>query len=488
MKKLIFILSLGFIFGSCSDYLDVNTDPNNPTEVDAALVLPVAQTYSANQLLFDRYMNTFGNMMMANWSQSDGYSWYDDEFLYLVSTTFYDQIWNYSYRNTLKQYNILDVESENMSYYSAISKIMKSYQFQYLVDAYGDIPYFEALQRGSNLTPAFDDAQVVYDDLIVELDNAILLIENASMLTDVELPGEDDIIFHGDMNKWLQLANTIKMRVLIRQSGLSSKQDYIQNEFTKIENSGYGFITEDVMVQPGYIQDVGKQNPFWDDYGADASGVQTNNGKATCASDYIIGVLESNNDPRIDYIYQLPASGTHLGVPQGLAEYPSDDSFVPTNVSLIGPGLLKTPEQGSVIFLMSESYFLQAEAAQRGYLTGDAQTFYENGIAASFDYLGASGASSYASQNINLVGWNASSNKIEAIITQKSFALNGINGFEAWIEYNRTGYPQGIPVSLQATTSDRPVRLFYPASELSANPTNVPAQPDAFADKIFWAN
>ena len=89
---------------------------------------------------------------------------------------------------------------------------------------------------------------------------------------------------------------------------------------------------------------------------------------------------------------------------------------------------------------------------------------------------------------MDLVDWSASPNKMEAIITQKWLALNGVNAFESWVEYNRTGYPSNLPISTYASQADRPVRLEYPASELSSNGGNVPNQPDAFSDKIFWAN
>ncbi|MBK5210474.1 MAG: SusD/RagB family nutrient-binding outer membrane lipoprotein, partial [Flavobacteriaceae bacterium] len=94
----------------------------------------------------------------------------------------------------------------------------------------------------------------------------------------------------------------------------------------------------------------------------------------------------------------------------------------------------------------------------------------------------------YYSRAIPNVGWAASNNKLEAIITQKWIAVNGITAEQSWFDYSRTGYPSNLPISSQATSSDRPVRLYYPASEFSSNGANVPAQPNAFTAKIFWAN
>lgn len=470
------LLVLSLITACNEDFLDVNTDPNNPTSVTLDLALPVAQTYTASSIYGTgaRHTNTIGNLYMYNWSQAYGFSWYLEEFQYLVAPSFYEQIWDYQYQNALKQYHVLDVEGEGTTnnYFRAISKIMKSFHFQVLVDMYGDIPYFEALQRGGNITPAFDDAEAVYDDLIVQLTTAIEMINDAG--ADAINPGNQDVMFGGDMVNWVAFANTLKMRILIRQSGMASKQAYIKEEFAKITS----IITGDVAVNPGYINEDGKQNPMWSFYGYDVAGTVTLTNDATCATQYVLDFLTDTNDPRIDYLYERPAGG-HLGVEQG---YVVDSSFSADNVSNLGPGILKGFDQDAIIFSYSEALFLLAEARVRGYMSGDAKSVYDAGIAESFATLGAT-QGTYTGD----ADWNSKS-KIEAIITQKWIALNGTNGIESWYEYNRTGFPSGLPVSNQSPQPDRPVRHLYPNSEISANASNVPAQKNAFSNKIFWAN
>lgn len=482
--KYVNLLIAVLLLTSCEkDWLDVNVDPNNPTVVTPDLVLPVAQKYTANLIQGTdagfRRANTLGNMMMYNWSQSDGYAWYPDEFKYNVNSSFYADIFTDSYLQPLKQYQILTQSEEaKFDYYKAIGMIMKAYHFQLLVDFYGDVPYTEALLRKDNATPIYDDAAFIYGDLVTQLTEAINLINNAE--SPVE-PGADDIMFEGDMVKWIQFANTVKLRIGVRTSNTA----VIAEAFAESN----GFITDDVMVNPGYSKDENKQNPFWNFYGEDTSGTQTMTSKATSATDYILSYLTSTGDKRIDYLYEKPATG-HLGVPQGLLDYdtPVVDAFVPEMVSNIGPGLLKSFDMGAVIFSLAESYFNQAEAALAQPSLGDAKTFYESGIQASFDYLGAPDAASYYAQGLQNVNWALSSNKLEAIITQKWIATNGLTAEQSWFDYSRTGYPSGLPISLQASSSDRPVRLYYPASEISSNGANVPTQPNAFTGKVFWAN
>ncbi|NNC51341.1 MAG: SusD/RagB family nutrient-binding outer membrane lipoprotein [Flaviramulus sp.] len=491
--KSIKILVIFMLLASCSEsYLDVNDDPNNPVTVSPDLVLPVALNYTATIEERDRGQNHLGNMFMANWSQSDGFSWYNDEFLYLVTSSFYQRFFDYVYLNPLKQYQVLeDLEGDEFGYYKAIAKIMKSLHFQILVDCYGDIPYSEALERGGNPTPAYDDAQTVYEGLITDLTAAIALINATANNADISpvAPGNDDGIFGGDMDMWKSFANTIKLRILVRQSDMSGRAGYIQQEFNVIAAEGSGFMNSDVTINIGYNQTENQQNPKWNGFGQDVSGSNTLTNDATCATPYILDKLMDTNDGRLNFFFEEP-SGGHLGVVQGLQQYdePIVDQYVPANVSNIGPGILKSPSQDAVIYTAAESYFNRAEAAMKGFISSSPQAMYEAGIQASFSYLGAGDATSYYSQNIPNVGWAASTNKMEAIISQKATALMGVNALQSWFDYNRTGYPSNVPVSLLATTSDRPVRLFYPASELTSNSDNVPSQSNAFSDKIFWAN
>lgn len=497
MKKIIkfaiLLVALGLSTTSCENWLDVNTDPNNPTTVTPSLVLPVAQFYSAQiEQGIDR-LNALGNLFMVNWSQADGFAWYPDEFKYNVTSSFYQNIFNNTYGNAGKQYAILKNLGEGYEYYQAIGKIMLSYHFQLLVDCYGDVPYTEALGRSLEPTPVYDNAQTIYEDLIVQLTDAIALIKGAG--AQVVKPGEDDAMFRGDMEEWIRFANTLKLRILVRQSDMDGRSSYITTEIAAINTEGAGYITSDVGINPPYIaRESGKQNIIWDTYGLDFTGTKTMNNNATCASAYIIEYLTETSDPRIDFIYEKPASG-HRGVPQGLLDYdtPVPDQYEPAQVSNIGPGILQAANQPAIMFTLAESYFNQAEARLKNLITNGPTTkeLYQSGITASFEYLGLTPAAAvtYYSQVVNNVNYDNSTNKEEAIITQKWIAVNGINAEQSWFDYTRTGYPTGIPIPLNYSGSaDRPVRIFYPAGEYSSNGENVPSQPNAFSAKIFWAN
>ena len=487
MKRYFIITTIlfAFMFASCDEFLDVNVDPNNPTEVTPDLILPVAQTYTADINWASPYgnqrgSNHLGNMMMFNWGETFGFSWYDTEFKYLVTSTFYANLFDHAYYNALKQYSALDDLDSKYGNYKAISKIMKSYHFELLVDMYGDVPYSEALKRGSNPTPKYDKAEDIYKDLMVQLTSAVAMIDSMAGADVSVVPGSDDVMFGGDMTMWKQFANTLKVRMLNRAKGSFDANA----ELSTIAAEGSGFITADVAVQPGYLVEEGKQNPFWNDLGWNVGGNVKLTNDATCATQYILGYLTNTNDTRIDFIYEKPEDG-HLGVDQG--EEATEDQNA-DHVSNIGPGILKSATMGTVIFTLAESDFNQAELALDGFGSGDAEALYYAGIEASFAYLGAGSSSSYASQGVENISYAASTDKREAIITQKWIALNGVDAIQSWFDYSRTGYPRNLPVSADASTPDRPVRLFYPSSEVTGNTINLPSQPNAFTDKIFWAN
>ncbi|MNY31172.1 Starch-binding associating with outer membrane [compost metagenome] len=139
-----------------------------------------------------------------------------------------------------------------------------------------------------------------------------------------------------------------------------------------------------------------------------------------------------------------------------------------------------------------ESLFLQAEAIQRGWISGDAKSAYENAVKESFNWLDVVNANTVstaflASPSAN---WVSSANKLELIINQKYLALPGINNFEAYVDYRRLGFPKDVPLSKNSSVGSRkiPLRLMYPQNEYSFNNANVKAQGDIDpqTSKIFW--
>jgi hypothetical protein len=346
------------------------------------------------------------------------------------------------------------------------------------------------------LFPKYDDEVETYRVLINEIDEAISIIENTNEET-VRSVAVFDVMMQGDMVKWIRFANTIKLRILLRQSQLSdaNTQTYLAQEFNNLQTSGAQFIglNDDVVVNPGYLNSDGKQNPFYAIYGKDPQGDRTTTnslvGPSKFTADFLRGLLPGRSvvDPRRLRLFQSRTAGSTIitGVLQGASS---------GKPSRLGPGIIKSSDQDLIVMQSAESFFLQAEAIQKGYLSGNAQAAFENGITASFTTLGltTTDATNYItlSQGVNTIGWTGSTNKLEAIITQKWIANISINGIESWIELTRTGFPSGLPLPLTTSSTKRPIRLLYPESEYSGNTNNVPNQTstDAFNSPVFWNN
>jgi hypothetical protein len=495
MKKLKLIIPLvALAFFSCDNYLDINENPNAATEsnVNPKLTLTAVQTASYSPLV--RRMNELGSVFMNQWgpnvnSFTGGYA---EEFGITMSNNFYEDIWTSVYRSTYEYSRIINFPSADYDNHKAIAKIMKSFYFQYLVDIYGDIPYSQAHLGVANVFPAYDDDQAIYRDLIVQLDSAIDMINNAPSTT---VPvGSEDVMLGGNMNNWIKVANTLKLRILLRQATKAETDGatatYLDDQFAVLDNN---FINFDFTINPGYSNAKdSQQNPWinlmWE-LQPDANGnpVQRNTYRFRKASAYIAGQLNNTPaDPRRSRLFTT-TSGNVVGVVQG-------SPTAPSTISSFGPGLMQSQEQDGYVILHAESLLLQAEAAERGYISADAQTLFDQAVLASCAMLGVSSgnAATYVAE-VNTVpgkGYAASTDKIEAIMYQKSIALCSINGLESWIEYTRTGYINNIPMPLGATspTGQKPMRLMYPTSELASNSANVPPLTvnQSFTTAPFW--
>lgn len=496
MKKIIIntfatcVIALGAT--SCKDdFFDVNTNPNNPAVSTPQLTLPVGQQTIA--ALKGTSQNYVGNYFMYNWATPSNWSANQEYFRYNLTTNFQAGIFEASYGTAFRNLTYIENYTDptgavDYSFYKGISKVLKAFQYQKLVDFYGDIPYSEANLRGDNTTPKYDKAEDIYKANIKELTDVIALFDNLPVTA--QNPGAQDIIFNGDKTKWQQFANSIKFRYLMRLTN-TNQAGYITAEIAKITANGKGFITADVNANPGYTDAADQMNPFWGYFRKVSTGAETDRGDYTVATDFIIDFLKQKLDPRLTRLYAEAARGGYKGVKQSTSLPGS--GFQSNDLSKVGPGLLKSASQPQPLMLLSDNLFLQAEAAHRGYLAGNAEALYNAAITASFRYLqvpdATAAATTYYTLPVN--SYASAANKIEAIITQKYIALNGTDGEESWFEYNRTGYPSNIPIPEDAAAAGRtvrPYRLLYPASEVARNSNNVPAQTTEtpFTTKIFW--
>lgn len=497
MKKLLILLTLLLVLGnSCKkDFLSVDEfNPNSASAVPANLVLPAALSTTARIVTLPRNYD-FIYLWYGCMSVSGGYSQPVAYTQYNILNSTRQGNWDNSYLN-LQNYDYIETSSStpNLQSYKAIAKIMKVYLFQALVDTYGNVPYSQALKTAEGiLKPEYDNQQTIYEDLVVQLDAAMDLINTTS--ADADEVGDYDIMYHGNMNTWLKFANTLKLRILVNQSGMDSRASYISSNLASTSSYGYIGAGEGAFVNPGYLQSTNKMNPFWETFYKQDGSQQADGLGYFVAGQDACDFLTDNNDPRkLRFFQPFATNGTQV---KGNYFGATILEPVPTT-SKLGPGMLQSYDQSAPLFTDFESLFLQAEAVQRGFLSGSAKALYESAVTQSVIYEGgpsgnSAGAAAYLAQPVMNVSFDASSgNPLRAIITQKWLALNGVNPMPIWTDYRRTGFPDFLhwtadPARLNDTP---PVRLLYPQTEISTNNDNVLAQGtvDLFSTKIFWQN
>lgn len=506
MKKIFSIISLSILIsitGCKKDFLSLETNPNVPStatpqfQLSGALVT-TANLYNANtnlvggiSLTTAGYAATTG-IWMGYWTPSGNYV--PNSILntnnftnnnYQIFTQFYLNLANY---NDIEKKGAAD---PTLVHFQSIAKIMKALGFQTLVDTYNNVPYSEAFKAPEILNPKYDKGEAIYDDLLKQLDMAMASIKAAP--TSAINPGTADVMFRGNMDRWVKFANTLKLRLAIRQyNKLPAKQAALKTAINATAGNGYIDETFQAAVNPGYTNDDAngfKQSPFYVSYAFNQTGAASLPGDYYKANTYAISKLTNTNDPRLSRLYApIPNGTTFFGNIYGSTS-PKNNA----GTSGIGPGLLRAANQDAVLLSSAEALFLQSEAVVYSILTGSAQTLYEKGITASFTALAvpsaaASAATYYSQPKVN-VSWTASPDKVEAIINQKWTALTGYGNIESYNEYRRTGFPVDVPVSTQSTQPRIPTRIFYPVSETQQNGENVAAEGtiNQFTSKIFWA-
>jgi len=510
---------------SCSkDKFNINSNPNSPTDstITYDVILPAALHNTGG--IVARDWGWLQNWM-GYWARSGTYAANITEETYQITTNFQTIVWSDLYNN-LYDYEVMRQKAEKAGadFYAGIAYIMKAHNYGMLVDIYNNVPYKQALQGNANITPAYDKGLDIYKDLMIQLDSGIVKITRATAATNKNI-FTNDIMFGNPTSgtsadipamktKWIQFANTLRLRLLMHlttggyptpaNQGVVAGID-IPTEIAKIDANGAGYLIDNAVVNPGYKSD--KPNPFYNTYINDITGQPTANNTYYSANAWAIGYYDVDGDPRLSRFYTAGANG-YVGVPYGL---PPTNENSSDNLASIGSGMASSYTSPQWILTSAESYLIQAEAQQRGFLAGTPELSVYFGIVESFKFLGVANPTTAAG---TYLGYNAGYPDVDinatalapglpdgglfTILSQKMFALNAIAPYEVWTDYRRTdvvygtgaGYDPGPPISVapQNTATHIPVRLLYPQSEYNYNSGNVAKEGtiNQFNSRIFW--
>jgi Starch-binding associating with outer membrane len=485
MRNKIIILSatalIAFGASSCNKWLDVNTNPNITQNANVELILPSAEVGISTVLGNPEFLVN-GGFWAQYWTQSPSSSQFKFYDQFQTNADDYNTTWSYAYAYCLQDLVKLEAKatSENKTQYVAIAKILQAYMYQLVTDAWGDAPFKDALKGAIGTSPKYDNQAGIYDAIITMVGDATSLIDPTSSVH----PTKDDLLFGGDMVKWYKFANSLKLKMAMRLSEVNPAK--AETIIKGLEADQAEFLDEDLKIS--YSATGGNENPYYS-FCIGVGNTQNIYGSATC-----MNAMATRNDPRISVFYNQSANGSYQGIPQG--EYDNNDPVFLDGVcnpsAFVGADPSDAESAKAPIILMSvaESNFLLAEAAARGWYTAtDAQTNYQNGVLASMSYcqIASADAMAYLEDVKNAFPSAGNpSDKIKAIIDQKYFSMCGTQGFEAWTEWRRTGYPDFFvrPKFSVLAPNEWPARYLYPSNEKTLN-ANFPGSKEITV-KVWW--
>lgn len=458
---------------SCDKWLDVNTDPNYPSEIPTKMPLTTGMG-CASTVIGGQYA-ILGALWGQHFTQDNTANQYNDLDAYNVTSSTMNEEYRKIYAGALHDFKktLQRAEADEDWNVYLIATVMDAYVYQVLADLYGKIPYFEACRADEGLIkPKFDNAPDIYTDLLSRIDTA--LSKDFSAETNSN-PKGNDLMFNGNMQHWKEFANTLKLKIAIRQ--FHTKTEESTRIINNMLDNGAVFLSSDASIT-GYKDEPGKFNPLYD---TETKGLGNAN---LSASQTTLNYLQSHVDPRLEYMYKKGNKGTYEGLPQGTAKNASADKYP---VGFLSKGII-SPSDPVVFISAAESNFLQAEALLNCKNGNGTKEKYEEGVRKAFARFGIEEKAEKMIARGGVYEYDTEHAE-EQIITQKWLSMFLTQGLEAFFEFNRTGYPTAFTPSVSSVLVDKKAfvrRLVFPEYELTSNKSNVPAyiEPDV---NMWWS-
>lgn len=468
-------------FTGCEEEFErINTNPNVFVTSTPDLLLPGVINNVCGEVLGTGW--SYGNIVIQHTAKiqfvnEDRYAWGE-----------VNGIWNSVYSNMRNVNSLLKIAEDNkQNNYKAVGLILKSWMYSLLTDTYGDAPYSQATQAKEGVNfPVYDTQEAIYNGILADLEEA-----NGLLGTSTETIG-GDILFGGDRTKWKKLANSLRLRALMRISGKrnvgAEMQAIVSNpgEFpifaSNADNAALKYLAAAPNQFPLHTTRVGSFDEFR-------------------LSKTLGDTLAAYSDPRLTVFARPTAANAsvYAGIPNGLNDV---DALTynggAQNVSRVGPLYFENAitDDGreiarGVIMTYPELQFILAEAAEKGLITGSAKSYYEEGVKASFAYFKQTMPADYLSQpRVSYDAAASQQQRLSRIAVQKWISLF-FHGMEAWFDWRRTGLPALLPGRDNLNNNLIPVRFIYPVIEQALNGDNRAAAvtrqgEDVINTKVWW--
>ena len=485
-KNTIYIcLLLALMMTACTNgFEEINLDPNAPTEANAGTLLPSAIFGPANPHLNVQIYLTNQIMQYKVYRNENELDAYD----FASGSNTFGAFWNSAYQAILNNNESIAYAQENsLNAYEAAAKILNAFYYASMTELWIDVPFTEAALGLDNVQPSYDNQSVIYPAVLSLLKEANDLL--ASDTDGFVLGG--DVLFGGDIMKWRKMANSLRLRYLLRLSNISSINAASEINAIVSDPDNYPIIQSNAEAA---IYNFTGLAPNTSDFSLlTALGGLSPSIRFVNILDGVNPDDDADDDPRLGFFADKPidpsaVDGPYVGVESGTTREEAQGTGGNAELFASQFTIKFQEDQGLLDFVYisyAEVQFILAEARLNNWIsTSSAQEYYESGIAGNFDYWGLTMPADFLSRDG--VSWNES---MEQLMEQKWIAMFFNNTLEMWGNHKRTGLPNLIPGPLATTVTNGvvPTRVFYPSLEQSVNSTNYSAASSNIGGDIITA-
>ena len=525
---------------SCSDFGDVNVDPEhmNETNVPLEMLFTNAQHQALGSdwdvwrngcIYAGQWMNHIASM---GWSEYAMYLWSDG-----YSAAYWDGVYSGdrgAIRDVTNVRGQWQADPEHQVDYQ-IARIMRVYVMHRMTDLYGDIPYFQAGQPSEYSYPVYDPQRDIYMDMLNELNEAQEALDGMGTAP----MGAHDVYYQGDTEKWRKFANSLMLRIAMRMTKVEPET---AEQWVKTAYANGVFASNDdnaKLEHPNAVTTDDSSEPYAKIFAHEDRG-------RFFINKFFIDMLKKKNDPRLsliatvcqrdptisvqagsDFDYGKSDPDIQVGFDDGYNNDPTSPWFIgnvkgyeslkdtailntyQTRYSTINRYTYSDPTAPTFICTYAQTQLLLAEAAYRGWISENPQSFYEEGVRAAMQqfsdypnvntanlystYLTEDAISTYLAKN----PYDAA-NALELINTQY-YITCFCDEYETFANWRRSGYPVMTPAydpekpyGNSDTNGTIPRRFRYPTTESSVNAENYNAAVsrmaggDHFDSRVWW--
>ncbi|WP_282018462.1 SusD/RagB family nutrient-binding outer membrane lipoprotein [Salegentibacter mishustinae] len=480
------IFSILLLATGCEDFLDANDDPNkiSEEEVEMEVILPTSIYYLA-----DTYFNiAYYTSQYTQQSSSVGNNGPSNQNELSLTSA-----WVNIYLDGLTSAKtIIDKATEAEAYhYRGIAKVLRVMNIGIATDHWGAIPFDEALMEEENFSPSYNDQSYIYAQIPGLLDDAIADLEMED--NTIYQPGEEDLVYGGDISKWIKLAYTLKARYAIHLTKKGTV-DAAQNALDALEHG-----MESNADDFGLDYSTRTFNPW---YAGVVLAGQTGNSNLIVSeqiveymdgSSYPYASAELDNDPRLDIIAFNEAEGEPLiGGINGAGKGNANARFAEDSYYTSQTAPIEMVTYAEHKFIEAEARFLLngGDARSEG-STEEAYQAYLEGIEANMDKVGVSSANANLYLSDASIAVGADNLSLDLIMKEKYLAM--FLNPEVWTDMRRYDYNENVYKNLELPVAHNPFlegrwvrRVRYPDSEYSRNDVNVQEATKDVSTRLWW--